>query len=114
MPIDPARDELAQSLSDSAPQLEGLDDFLRLNLLPEAQAEVSSIRSRVQRRRDLETAAVSALNALLADGYPAAIVDRVTEVIFENLLEQQKTMQAALKHFDATPLVIKGIVSFNK
>jgi hypothetical protein len=102
MPIEPARDELAAALASSAPQIEGLEDFLRLNLLPEAQAEVSTAHMRVQQRRDLETAALVALNALLADGYPAPIIEEVPGFVIDNLVEQQTTLQAAIKHF--TPL----------
>jgi hypothetical protein len=97
--VDEARAEIAALLAEFAPILEGLRDYGRLNLKPETQTVVqqaiAAYENRVAKLVDLETAAA----ALVADGHPEIPIKEVSELVYADIADQERTIQAAKSRF---------------
>lgn len=93
------------------PQIEGLQDYARLNIKPETLANVNEANVTLSRRRDLIVAAIAALDALQADNYPVNSAFDVTEAVHQDLLDNLTTISAAYDRFrervEATAIEIK-------
>lgn len=96
---DTAVTELQTIRGTLAPQLEGLRDFQRLNLMAETQTEIELSLQQYVRRVGLLDAALDALLALIADGYPDLQVRAISETALADLRENASTIEAALSRF---------------
>lgn len=91
--------EIREKLAEIPPQHEGLRDFARLNLKPETLAEVRVSLEQYDRRVRVLTAAQTALEQLVADGYPDLLPRKVSDLVLQDLQENEATIAAALKQF---------------
>jgi hypothetical protein len=94
------KDELDVAISSIEPQIEGLEDFGRLNIQEEARAQITEVHGDFKRRLEKLKTAVAALEDLEEDGYPDLSNREVTEAIYGDLKEQTETLAAALGKFD--------------
>jgi hypothetical protein len=94
-----ARTEIAASLAAIAPQLEGLEDYERLNLGPDAQGEIEESLEQYNRRVKLLEAAKKALDELIADGHPELAAREISDVAYQDLRQNMATIVAALAQF---------------
>ena len=78
---------------------EGLRDYSRLNLGPEALVVVQAELDRYDARFTLLGTTKTALEALVADGYPALVIPAVTETVLNDLRANASTIEAALTQF---------------
>jgi len=84
--------------------MEGLDDSSHLDILSETSASVRDATEAYQRRDQLLTDAIRAIEALIADGYPAAPKVQFSVVVVNDLVEQSRTVKVASDLFrDPTP-----------
>lgn len=97
--VDAAIIEIADKLATLEPQLEGLRDFERLNLLPDTHAVVIDSINQYTRREMLMLAAQSALAALVADGYPVLDAREIIQAAYADLTGNAATIEAALAQF---------------
>lgn len=81
------------------PQIEGLHDFARLNIKPETLAKVQEATVDFERRRDLQVAALAALDNLETDNYPEVPPRNVLEDVYADLQENVTTIEAAFAKF---------------
>ena len=102
--------ELSAAKLSLVPIVEGYEDYLRLNILPETKAIVQTALDDAQRRLGLIDAALKALEELDADGYPEFNATAVADAIYADLAEQRRTLDAALSQFhpesQATTVII--------
>ena len=91
--------ELSAAKLNLVPIIEGYEDYLRLNIFPETKAIVQTALDDANRRLGLLDAALTALEALDADNYPEFSAKPVTDAIYADLLEQRRTIEAALGQF---------------
>ena len=91
--------EIRAKLAEIPPQHEGLRDFARLNLKPETRQEVGVSLDQYDRRVRALTAAQTALEQLVADGYPDLLPRKVSDLVLQDLQDNEATIAAALKQF---------------
>jgi hypothetical protein len=91
--------EIAAAIAALAPAHEGLRDFARLNLQPAAALEVKASLEQCDRRAKALEHAQTALDLLVADGYPALPLREVNDTAFADLLNNAATIAAALARF---------------
>jgi len=95
--------EIDAALAALAPQHEGLRDYDRLNLIPEAHAVVqTAINAYDVRVLKLEQAK-QALEALVGDGHPEMPARDVVQTVYADLQANKQTIDAALGIFHAVP-----------
>jgi len=99
--VDTALEEVNAALAALTPQLEGLDDYLRLNILEETRTEVSKLREEYSQRREKLLAAKTALEELVADGYPESQTAVISETALKDLQYNNQTIDAALTLFSS-------------
>jgi len=99
--VDEALVEIQEKLDALAPQLEGLRDFERLNLIPEAHEIIRQAIGDYERRQQRLVGARSYLTELVDDGHPELPVRQIDRAAYADLLEQLTTIQAALAQFTA-------------
>jgi len=91
--------ELDLLINQIGPEIEGLTDFARLNLLPATKAKVLDVTKDSTRRMDCMRAASKALIDLVNDGYPDSPIKIVTGDIFNDLQSNVTTLAAAFAKF---------------
>jgi hypothetical protein len=91
--------EIQTRLAEIPPQHEGLRDFARLNLKAETLTEVRTSIDQYDRRVRLLTTAQTALEQLVADGYPDLLPRKVSDLVLQDLQDNEATIAAALKQF---------------
>lgn len=105
------RKELEAAQAVLLPQIEGLHDFARLNLQPDTLVVVNQAIVDFERRRDLQVAALAALQALSGDNYPDVPERAVIQAVFEDLQDNVSTIEAAFSKFEeigqATTVTVK-------
>ena len=101
--LDGLKDEILRHRAELAPQLEGFEDLADVNVGPETKSQVLSDIEGAKRRDALSIAAVEALSALAADGYPDLKIIQVHEDIYQDLAEQKRTIDAALLRYAPLP-----------
>lgn len=103
--VDAALVEVEAALASIAPQIEGLEDFSRLNLLSESRVEIDASIQQYRRRRALLQAANDTLTALVGDGYPVLDVREISQKAFADLQDNKSTIDAALAQFSPVTAV---------
>lgn len=99
--VDTALAEINAALTALSPQLEGLDDYLRLNILDETRVEVSALREEYSQRHEKLLAAKTQLVALIEDGYPETQTKVISETALKDLQYNNQTIDAALALFSS-------------
>lgn len=97
--LDTLQAELEAAQVALKPIIEGLEDYNRLNILPETKQIVQTTMSDAKKRQGLLDAAVKALADLEANNYPNLDTRIVTVAVYEDLAGQKKTIDAALGKF---------------
>lgn len=97
--------------------IEGLEDYLSLNLHPDSKVEVSALLAEYQRRRDLLAALGRGLatvrkviEALLADGHPDMVTREVGGEVVADLAENLLTLTDARGQFSERALTTEGVL----
>lgn len=91
--------ELKAARAVLVPQLEGLRDFARLNIIEETVPVVAQAIEDFDRRIKLIDAALAAADGLTNDGYPDMPVRDVVNNVFNDLADNVKTINAAFTKF---------------
>jgi hypothetical protein len=99
--VDEALEEILTALENTDPLLEGLRDYARLNLKPETMAVINEAIQHHERRVVQLASARDAMTSLLADGFPTLPVHEVTQAVYDDLAENNRTIDAAFAHFTA-------------
>jgi len=97
--LEDLRAELLAAKATILPQIEGLHDFARLNIKPETQTKVQEAIVDFERRLGLINTALSALDGLSADNYPAVPTRSVLADVYNDLQENVTTIEAAFEKF---------------
>jgi hypothetical protein len=100
--VEEAVAEIAAAIDVIAPKLEGLYDLARTNIKEESRPPVAAATGVYERRLALLTGAKTALDNLLADGYPVLQEFGVPETVLEDLADQEKTIADALLQFSSS------------
>lgn len=95
-----ALDEVRAQLAEIQPEYEGLQDFRRLNLEPEAFQVVRGLESEYSARIGHLTRTAEALENLLINGYPTIPSVEVDPEVLNDLKANMETVQAAFKRFN--------------
>lgn len=102
--------ELTAAKLSLVPIIEGYEDYLRLNIFPETKAIVQTALDAAKQRLVLIEQALAALEALDQNGYPGVDPMPVTDAVYADLMEQRRTLEAALGQFhpesQATTVII--------
>lgn len=93
------RAELVADLDVIAPQIRGLHYLVQINVFPDLVSEESSRIVDRERRRDLIQNVITALDALVADGYPDLLPDQIQPQLFSELQGELSDIQAAANIF---------------
>lgn len=114
MTLEAALAEITQAIADMAPVHEGLRDYQRLNLTPDAQVDVAQALALYDERWALLMGAKTNLEGLLAAGYPALDVPPVSLAVYDDLVANHSTILAALEMFTLvdeaeTLTIIQGV-----
>jgi hypothetical protein len=96
------KSELLNAKTSIEPQVEGLNDFARLNLQPNTLTTVQAAIVDFQRRLDLIDDTIQALDALMADGYPDVKQRAISEQAYVDLNNNVITIETAFKKFSPT------------
>lgn len=104
------REELEAAKALLLPQLEGLRDFARLNLITESLTAVQAATVDFERRLTLVEGAISALDGLAADGYPEVPQRDVLQTVYADLQVNVTTIQAAFAKFSAVPEATEAVI----
>jgi hypothetical protein len=99
--VDTALGDIAAAIAALAPAHEGLRDFARLNVRPETLVEVRTAIEQYDRRLRLLTVAQSALDALVADGYPDLATRDIAAAVLADLQANAASIETALALFGA-------------
>lgn len=97
--VDEAIVEIKAAIEALVPELEGLRDYARLNLKPGTAVEIQSATQDYMRRGQLLEASLEALESLVGDGYPDLAVREIAAASYQDLVDQQTTLNAALDKF---------------
>lgn len=95
--------EIQEHRDTLAPQLEGFHDLASVDLLLESKAQTMLDIEEGSRREALSEAGRVALQALSDDGYPDLPIIKVPDVIYRDLADQKRTIDAALARYEALP-----------
>lgn len=82
-----------------SPQIEGLTDYLSLNIKPETREAVEASKTALTRRLTLINSVLTTVDQLTGDGYPTSPAFNVTQTVYEDLAENIATMTAAIGKF---------------
>lgn len=106
--------EMKAVLAQLEPEHEGLRDYAALNLEPSTKAVVLESIAQYDRRTQLIQAALTACDALVADGYPTLATREIGDTLYRDLVNNSQTIRAALAKFSsgrATGLALEpGVV----
>ncbi len=91
--------EIDAALTRIPPQHEGLKDFARLNLQRDTQQEILVSLEQYDRRVRKLLAAQAALEQLIVDGHPDLLAREISPAAFEDLQQNARTIDAALRQF---------------
>lgn len=94
-----AHADIVAALAAIAPAHEGLRDYARLNLSAATVTEVKASMAVYDKRVKALEVAKAAIEALLADGYPALEPRTVTDAVLTDLRANNATIAAALAQF---------------
>jgi len=103
------KQELLVAHSVLLPQIEGLEDFNRLNIKPETKAKVTETLGAFVRRRDLIQVTVDALAKLEGDSFPDMPDISVDQAVYADLKANVDTIAAAFDKFDAEMATSLGV-----
>lgn len=111
--LDALQAELTAAQATLKPIIEGLEDYNRLNILPETKQIVQVAMADAKKRMSYLDAAQKALSDLEGNNYPSLDTRLVTEAVYRDLAEQKSTIDAALGKFApqaeaATATVVAG------
>jgi hypothetical protein len=109
--VELALEEVNAAIDAIEPPLEGLRDFDRLNIHPDTKAIVQEQIAVFDRRFQLLQGAKNALEAIINDGYPLIPVREIPASAFEDLRENQTTIQAAFAQFSEATAAALGLSS---
>lgn len=115
--VDAALDEIKARRAVFEPQLEGLYDYRRLNILDSTKTAVEATIVDFERRINLLNAAEAALTQLKSDGHPDLDTREVSAEVLNDLTANRETIEAALQLFasgEATSLGLQGNPPQNK
>jgi hypothetical protein len=104
--------ELRQHALELEPKLEGAHDYSRLNLGEAAKATAAQGIADYQQRKDLTLAAITALEALSGNTYPAFPRYTVLNETKSDLTNNSNTILAFLGQVDAEGEVTTGQMTF--
>lgn len=93
------------------PIIEGLEDFRRLNLETEARTLVTQQIRSYQERNTRLLAAIEAVEALIATGYPMLELTELPQGILDELQANMETLAAALATFTAGQAAQLGLAA---
>jgi len=105
--------ELAAALPALEQQLEGLNDFGRVNLSPAAMMEVGQAKAALGVRIDRIKSAAEALQSLLDGGYPDLPAETVDSAVLADLNGQIAGMVAAMGRFQPRNEAVAGTITFS-
>ena len=105
--------EVEKALTSLSPEIEGLNDFMSVNLGREAQTAVSDLKQVYERRRDALSAVSEAIKSLESDGYPEVLVKDVSLAVYSELNGNLLTMTAAFGQFHTKSEAVSGEVIFS-
>jgi len=91
--------ELLAAKATIEPQIEGLHDFARLNILPPTKEKVDAAIVDFERRLKLIGEAIVCLDNLTVDKYPEVAQRDVADAVYADLADQVKTVTAAFQKF---------------
>lgn len=91
--------ELESAIESIVPQIEGLEDFGRLNIQPATRDKITETHTDFTRRRDKIQVVLSALEDLEDDRYPNLDDRQVGTEVYADLKSQTETLAAALEKF---------------
>lgn len=97
--LEKLRIELTSHQSVLEPQIEGLNDYAQLNIQSSTLDAVNAASTALIRRRDLVSAAITALTALGEDNYPDMSSFDVAESVYADLEMNLRTINAAFSRF---------------
>lgn len=116
--IDSLATEVQAATLPVAATLEGLEDYLNLDLGADTQAEVTALLGDYQRRRDLLGALAhslattrAAIEAVLADGHPTLATREVAPEVLVDLDANLVSLSAAHGSFSARALTTDGAIA---
>lgn len=98
-PLDALQTEIDAALAVLAPIIEGLQDYARLNIKPETMTAVTEALKLYQDRQKVLTIAQKALAGLEDNGYPDLPAQEVSALVYDDLRDQEATIEAALAKF---------------
>ena len=101
--VDEALVEIQQAIQDMVLPLEVLEDYLSLDVSGETRGVLQQAHEQYLRRRSMLVNAWNALTSLVGDGYPTLEIPDVSLTVHADLLEQQKSIEAALSKFRSQP-----------
>lgn len=104
--------EIDAALVTFAPDIEGAEDFQRLNITGDAQQSINVLHDADIRRRGLLQAAKIACELLIADGHPTIIKQSVAPAILDSLEEQIRTLQSFLARLNKRAEATDGTLEF--
>lgn len=104
--------ELTVARDERAPQIEGLGELAKVGMPAEDQTAILGASDELIRRRDLINAVLTAILALLADGYPELPAEVVTAKVLADLQHEQAVITAALAAFAGQPKATKLTLSW--
>ena len=93
------KEELTNLQAQITPEIEGLNDFARLNLQSGTIAIIKASITDFGRRNNLMANAIKALDDLAKDGYPDNPAKQVIQAVYADLQENLKTLNAAFAKF---------------
>jgi len=99
-------DALAAAINEIAPSIEGLEDFLRLNLQEQSRLEAGALLAASKERVNLIMAArrsfqgaLDSIQALRESGYPRPIHRTVSDAVLMDLSSNRSSIDTALGLF---------------
>lgn len=105
--------EVEKALNSLSPEIEGLNDFMSVNLGREAQTAVSDLKQVYERRRDALSAVLETILVLENDGYPKVLTKDVSLAVYSELNGNLLTMTAAFGQFHTKAEAVSGEVVFS-
>lgn len=98
-PLETVLAEIDAELARLAPIDEGLHDYAALDLTSPTVTEVQAAIALYHERITVLMAAKLALEALIAQGYPALEIPPVAKAVYDDLVANRNTIEAALAEF---------------
>lgn len=91
--------ELAEAKRLIEPEIEGLEDFARLNVKPDTAKKLQETLVEYKRRHGSLANALATLDSLSKDGYPGNLDREVMKSVHDDLAGNVATIQAAFARF---------------